>query len=501
MPSLVVHPTGTAPLASRATLGHTRVASLACCLAIIAAAIVQQSTIGINPDTSWLITVSERVLAGDRLYVDVFELNPPASVLTIMPAVLLAALFQLRPEAVVVGGMIALAIGSALLFVRLLRGADLLGKNEAPWVMVATLFALLLLPGMNFAQREHIALVVCLPWLALMAVRAGGGGASRGMLVLAGLGVGVTAMVKPHFLLVIALPLLVLAWRRRSLRPIFGLETMICAAVVATYVASTFVLTPEFWTIAVPLVSEGYLQQRQPLFQTLTMVPALLSFSAIGTAAAIEGRALPRRATLMLLLGAAAFEAAVLVQGKGFWNHQYPVLALGLIALAMALTRRNAPVGERRIGLLLGLVVAGAASVLTGRMHLYPEVAALIRSHAPQRPTMIMAGSNLTVAHPLTRWVDGRWVGTRGSMWASSAARELLAGSPDPSQRIRLEAQVAEDRRLWLADVAKGLPDVILVWEREGLQWVGPGPDLAAALRPYRKAGSAQGVTVLVRTP
>ena len=45
------------------------------------AAIVQQSMIGLDTDVSWLITVGEKVLDGQRLYIDIFEVNPPASVL------------------------------------------------------------------------------------------------------------------------------------------------------------------------------------------------------------------------------------------------------------------------------------------------------------------------------------------------------------------------------------------------------------------------------------
>ena len=75
-------------------------------LAVVVGAVWQQATLGLNPDTSWLITVSERMLAGDRLYVDVFELNPPASVLLTLPPVVLAQWVGLRPEAVLVCSLI-----------------------------------------------------------------------------------------------------------------------------------------------------------------------------------------------------------------------------------------------------------------------------------------------------------------------------------------------------------------------------------------------------------
>jgi len=49
-------------------------------LAALAAIAIQSLLVPIDADVSWLITVCERVLSGDRLYVDILEVNPPASV-------------------------------------------------------------------------------------------------------------------------------------------------------------------------------------------------------------------------------------------------------------------------------------------------------------------------------------------------------------------------------------------------------------------------------------
>src|SRR4051812_27132721 len=48
---------------------------------LVCAAFVVQSTVWhTNGDTSWLITVIDRIHTGDRLYVDIIEVNPPISV-------------------------------------------------------------------------------------------------------------------------------------------------------------------------------------------------------------------------------------------------------------------------------------------------------------------------------------------------------------------------------------------------------------------------------------
>ena len=109
-----------------ATLGGTRAGEhassqplliLAGCALI--AALVQSVFVPIDGDVSWLITVSEQVLAGKRLYVDIFEVNPPASVWLYVPMVWLAQLTGARPEGVVAATTIAVALLCSLLTLRL----------------------------------------------------------------------------------------------------------------------------------------------------------------------------------------------------------------------------------------------------------------------------------------------------------------------------------------------------------------------------------------------
>ena len=45
--------------------------------ALFAAAIALRHGLAANTDVSWLLTVAERVLNGQRLYLDVIETNPP----------------------------------------------------------------------------------------------------------------------------------------------------------------------------------------------------------------------------------------------------------------------------------------------------------------------------------------------------------------------------------------------------------------------------------------
>src|SRR5215210_7672436 len=134
----------------------------------VAAAALQSFFMPLDCDVSWLITVSEKLLAGGRLYVDVIEPNPPASVWLYVPQVWFAARLGLHPEAMVAGLFIGAAILSLFATVRLAAG---LRQPPAPLFLAAAIgFVTLILPLGVFAQREHAALLLAFPALAAMAL-------------------------------------------------------------------------------------------------------------------------------------------------------------------------------------------------------------------------------------------------------------------------------------------------------------------------------------------
>src|SRR5260370_40852904 len=76
---------------------------------LFAVAIVLRHVLAANTDVSWLLTVGERVLDGQRLYVDVIDANPPMAVLLYLPGILIARALG-PPAEVVTHGVIFSAI-------------------------------------------------------------------------------------------------------------------------------------------------------------------------------------------------------------------------------------------------------------------------------------------------------------------------------------------------------------------------------------------------------
>src|SRR5580700_9012905 len=79
-----------------------------------------------NPDVSWGLTMAEKILNGQQLYVDVIETNPPAAMFLFVVPAWLAGLAGVRAE-FVVGALVLFAAALSLwLAGRILVSAKLL---------------------------------------------------------------------------------------------------------------------------------------------------------------------------------------------------------------------------------------------------------------------------------------------------------------------------------------------------------------------------------------
>ena len=138
---------------------------------LFATAIVLRHVLAANTDVSWLLTIGERVLDGQRLYVDVFEVNPPMAVLVYIPGIVIARALELPVEAVIDGLIFTAIFVSLAIVARILKNSSVL-PGATSWPLAPLGFAVLaILPMQAFGQREHIAILELLPLFAVFAVR------------------------------------------------------------------------------------------------------------------------------------------------------------------------------------------------------------------------------------------------------------------------------------------------------------------------------------------
>lgn len=471
--------------------------------AIVLAAAAVQLLSKTNTDVSWLLTLSERWLAGERPYVEFIEVNPPASILLYMPAVLVSRLSGLSPEAATIALMLGGAVASAALTSGLVTRARLVAPCRGPLNVLAIVMLLTILPTGDFAEREHIAVIAILPLLALISGSIAGWRPALVTAVLAGAGGGIAVAIKPMFALALAGPVFLLIGRRGWRAP-FSEPALYAAALLplAYGVAVPFAF-PAFTGDVLHRVLVAYVPLRQPLVAVLLSPVTLTGIGFVFVAMLLTQRGGRTPWISVLLLAALGFAVAFVGQGKGWAYQALPMNTLAALSAVTALL--DGRPADRSRGLLcaISLLLAGcgaldfAAHPTMGAA--IPGLAEAIVATKPH-PTMMALTSDIALGHPLVRDVGGRWVGTFPAEWISSNADQLRALGVSPETDAELQRLSREERATVAGDLRTRQPDVVLVHGARWQAYIDTDPTLRESFAPYRFRGAYGPVGLWTRT-
>ena len=328
-------------------------------VAVFMAAIMLRGVLPFNVDVSWWLTICERMLDGQRLYVDILETNPPMAGSVYMLGVIVARAIHMRPEVVTNGLIFLLIAGSLALTWRALRFSSLrerAGGAAAVWAAAM----LTILPMYDFGQREHLALVVLLPAVAVYILRANRERVAPSAILIAGLCAATTMNIKPYFVFGVGFCILTAAAQARDWRVLLAPENWIAAALVVIHALCIVAFYPEYFTLIYPLVRDVYLLVKLPLLFMLLTSAAMLWRPAIMVMLALQSRRQKvDTAALVMMAGSLGFAISFFVQAKGWGYHAYPMVALGLLAAGWAVAAGgDGQAGSRRLRASAMLVVA-----------------------------------------------------------------------------------------------------------------------------------------------
>ena len=480
-----------APIAR--TGGHLRDPRLILIAAALIGTVVQSIFIPLDGDVSWLITVAEQVLAGKRLYLDLFEVNPPASVWLYVPMVWLAQLSDLRAEGVVAGATILAALLSAFVTLRLSGRL----RAPAPPAALAAILGLvtLILPGGLFAQREHFALLLAFPTLTVFALVAEQHCVSARARFAAGFAAGLVVVIKPHFVLAMAPALLWACWKARTIRPL--IPSVLGGGLIVAAYAAVLLAFARAYLDYLPLLAGTYLHMRETWPRMLAGPSVFTPAAFLALAALLRPERVPAQ-VVTLFLGMLGFALAAVIQGKSYANHALPGAALGIAGFCILLLSGTVTRERQRLVGAAALVMAAIVLFSTHRILPQPGLADALRRVAPSNPTMITLGTELVTGHPAVRNVDGRWVGSRASLFTVAGVQYRRPKPMSPAERAQLERWYQADVRSFAEDVARGRPEVVLV-EVPEKRWAFREPVLVAAMRPYRFATRAGDIEIWLR--
>ena len=333
----LIHP---APARAAGPLrGHAADAiAIAVLLAALALVLVTAISSPMKDDVAWLLYVARKWLGGQRLYEDIVEVNPPLIVWIYALPAMVSGWLGVPPKSVSAPFFAAMLLGCAWWTATLLRGqATLFARRLPVFGTIGTV--LLLLPGVEFGQREHLLVATALPYIALFARMLHGERENPAAALPAGMLAALGCALKPSY--VLAFGVMELVGRRRGGRMI-RLASLSAGATLAMYGLGVLVFCPAFLEKAVPLALALYGATDTPLWQILLQSRVLLAGVAVSVLlAASARRTLPAGQTFLadLLLALAAFALAATVsfvlQGKNWFYHELPGATAAVLALLL----------------------------------------------------------------------------------------------------------------------------------------------------------------------
>jgi hypothetical protein len=453
-------------------------------------------------DVAWLVYLGEQVLHGERLYVDLVDVNPPLIVLlSALPAWLAEWLGLPSLLAFYVASTVILAlcawIGASLLRCYSALFADRF-RTTAFVVVVLVLAA-----GAEFGQREHLFAALVLPYLALFALQLRGGSVGPVQATLAGLLGGIGFALKPHFLL--ALALLELGAAHRGLR-IVRRETVAVALVLCVYALTIAVFFPTYLTDILPLAVLYYRAWSGPWQRVLLGARYVLALAAFNGVLRMRSRQPAGSDPLPFVLSVVGFAAAIVyvLQWKGWMYHTLPCSVALALRAAYVLTTPTP--GPRRfwrwprlpVGMLL--LVAGLGAVACESFVLASEKDAAVQQLATlvrrdHVRSLLVLSPSVSPAFPVVNETSVAWTSHYDTVWALVSECSLAKQGDLRARRLLILRQVVRD-------FVTRKPDLVAINAPHAVEYLGilsAQPAFAAAWHEYQKSAEIVGFEVFTR--
>ena len=340
-------------------------------------------------DQTWLLFAARRLLDGARLGSDLIETNPPLIIWMSEIPVAIGRALDIRLPTALQDCLVVLVVFSVTWSAVLLQRGAAGDRQFARWFAALMLFATVVHPWLEYGQREHIMLLLVVPYLVMAARRIDGEAPPTGEALAAGLCAGIGFLLKPHHLLVgLAVEALVLV-RGRDFRSLYRPEIAAMVATALGYVIAVWHWAPDYVLTVLPLMLNTYSDfHRAELSELISPMRGLKMVIVVLLWVALYRRLTHRTLAAVLLLAGVGATIGYVVQLKGHEYQFVPAIAFfdllfGVIVIDCWLqwtARRALPIPVR-------VQVAGAAVMFIAVAALcYPlQLAKTARGHTDDR--------------------------------------------------------------------------------------------------------------------
>jgi hypothetical protein len=462
-----------------------------------------------TPDVSWLITMCERILNGERAYVDIIETTPPVPMLLYMPGAFLAKTIGGAAEFWTFAFAYVSALGSLWLAARILP-AYVTEGGRGDWLVLApAAVVLFLLPRDAFAQREYLAAAWTLPVTAVFIRHATAKTwpPLTDRIFAAVLG-GLMVAVKPPLFALPSVAVGLYCWARtRSLSFLLPSGLVAAAAIGFALTAASLAAFADYLRTMSGIMRDVYVPDRVPVIAFLFDRDVLATLACLGITFLLSLRGGAPAATIPAIV-AASFLAVDFIQGKDFSYHAYPAAPFAAAAACVVVFRRARHLKRARfpIRAAAAAVYGLAACVIAvlfflGLADQRPVMRDLAWAKPLDHPRALAVSPIEDTSFPLAREIGARWVGSSHSQWIARYVQYALDGSRalTPEQRKRLLDYERSDLEAILREIREKRPELVIEDTRPPHAWLAPELN---ALQPgfldgYEVIADENGIRVL----
>lgn len=416
----------------------------------------------INHDTSWYLVATKKWLAGAQLYVDIVEVNPPLNFYLTVPVIYLAALTGLsetNAQYLFLSGLMAIS----LIWVwRLLLQHATLDLTRRVLMLTAVAAAMSFPAVASAGQREHLMVILVMPYLLGYILLPGAGRGKSGMARAAFAAIGIC--IKPHFLLIPVTLTVTEILLTRSLRPVISGANLTIFLIGAAYVGAAALLHPEYFTSIIPtamLVYGAYGFDTATVYRSLApIVPGL--FLAASMFACLYG--LGRQ---MAFPVAAVFAACGIyfAQWTGYRYQALPVHAFVMVGLVWLIVQSH-PVRALSILSAVGLLACANVAFQNGfyRNLMTESLLPTVLAETPN-PRIMLFSSSLGPSFPLITEANAEWTSRYPALWlVPGAVNSLMATDCNNAPEHCKQLQYIQNGTRWdiVDDFVRSDPNILI---------------------------------------
>ncbi|MCG9714211.1 hypothetical protein L1D29_15470 [Shewanella insulae] len=420
----------------------------------------------INHDTAWYLVATRRWLEGQVLYDKILEVNPPLNFYYTAPAIWLAdnlGLSDIDAQYILFS---AILWGSLIWCWNILVRVNKFNGRKNATLILALGFTVII-TGLPYAvQREHILVVLLLPWIVGLLLEQEcehqRKGASRAALAAAGI------CLKPYFIIYPIFMTVFFVISQRSIRPVISNANITMALVGVCYVVSVALIHPVYFTEIIPVakLTYNYAKSTELILSSIEFIP-LLFFIVL----AIASYTLQRQTTGIFVCLVLAALAIYMVQWKGFDYHLLPLYSWIVLFCFWLMVEHYSPFKLKAIALFIVTFIS-TWFIKTGPYQVY-QTEWLMQRLQQLTPfnSLVVYSTYVSIGPILALRNNAEWASRYPTFWtipviANTDAEQSCSSSPKSC--LRLNEIAIETRAHIMEDLTNYSPDLIVIDKMPG---------------------------------